>query len=75
MAARPPSRLEGIEVGPGWETVVPTRICMTCGSCGAGFETGLCGLWFFITSVSPANFVKSTITSARSAGASTRFFT
>ncbi len=35
-----PGRLEGVEVGPGWETVVPTRICMTCSSCGAGLDTG-----------------------------------
>ena len=33
------------------------------------------GLWFFIISVLPANLVKSTSTSARSAGASTICFT
>ena len=70
-----PGRLDGIVVGPGWVTVVPTRICITCSSKGAGFDTGFCGLWFFITSVAPANLLKSTRMSARSAGASTICFT
>jgi hypothetical protein len=48
---------------------------MTDGSEGAGVDTGAGGLWFFMTKVSPANLVKSTSTSARSAGASTRCFT
>ncbi len=40
-------------VGPGWLTVVPTRICITCSSEGAGVDTGFGGLWFFIISVAP----------------------
>ena len=40
-----------MEVGPAWVTVVPTRICITCGSDGAGDTTGFFGLWFFNTSV------------------------
>ena len=48
---------------------------MTCSSDGAGVDTGFGGLWFFITRVWPANLVKSTSTSARSAGASTNCFT
>ena len=48
---------------------------MTCSSDGAGFDTGRCALWFFSTSLAPRNLLKSTSTSARSAGASTSSFT
>ena len=46
-------------MGPGRETVVPTRICKTDSSDGAGVATGWRGLWFFRTSVPPANLVYS----------------
>jgi hypothetical protein len=69
-----PGKLAGIELGPRWLTVWPTRICITCSSEGAGVETGLRGLWFFITNRAPANVLKSTSRSARSAGASTNSF-
>ena len=44
---------------------------MTCVNGGAGVETDLGGLRFCIGSLAPANELKSTSTSARSAGAST----
>jgi hypothetical protein len=67
-AARP-GRLGGTAAGPGCETWVPTRICITAESGGAGVTTGLGGDAFFMASVWPGEGRKSTITSARSARA------
>jgi hypothetical protein len=40
-SASRPGRLLGMVVGPGWVTVVPTRICITCVRVGAGVATRL----------------------------------
>src|SRR5438552_17884749 len=46
--------------GPACVTVVPTRICITCSSEGAGVATGFAGLWVLTRSVSPARRATST---------------
>ena len=69
-AARPGS-LAGMPRGPGRVTFLPTRNCITAGSGGAGVETGSAGTLLTRFSALPARPVKSTMTSARSAGPST----
>jgi hypothetical protein len=42
--ARRPGRLAGTAAGPGWMTMVPTRICMTAVNGGAGVLRGSRGV-------------------------------
>ena len=62
----------GILVGPGVVTRVPTRISITWPRSGAGLETAAGSASLRTDSVLPAKREKSTITSMRSAGRTSR---